>query len=297
MRLQRLLREPLLHFLVLGALLFGLYGWLNRDALRSPAEVVVDRAQVQALATQFQRVWQRQPTADELRGLVDHWVREEIIFREGVAGGMERDDEVVRRRVIQKMSFMTDGMAADVPSDADLQAWLRLHGDRYRLPSRYTLQQAYFDPARHGSRLDADIEAATLALRRNPQARVGDPTLLPTALADASSDDLARTFGERFAAEVADMPDGSWAGPIVSGFGLHLVRIDSRTPGRLPQLAQVRAAVERDLLSERSREAADAFYQGLRKRYTVKMEVELDTFDGAASNPRGGKAATATRTQ
>ncbi|HEY5802819.1 MAG TPA: peptidylprolyl isomerase [Lysobacter sp.] len=295
--IRRLLREPLLHFLVLGALLFALYGWLNRDALRSPDEVVVDRGQVQALVTQFERVWQRQPTSDELRGLVDHWVREEIIFREGVAAGMERDDEVVRRRVIQKMAFMTDGMAADVPSDADLQAWLRQHGDRYRLPPRYTLQQAYFDPGRHGNRLDADIEAATLALKRDPRARVGDPTLLPTTLDDASSDDLARTFGQRFAAEVADMPDGNWAGPIVSGFGLHLVRIDSRTPGRLPQLAEVRAAVERDLLSERSREAADEFYQGLRKRYTVKMKVELDSFDGASTAPRDSKTDTTADTR
>ena len=166
---------------------------------------------------------------------------------------MERDDEVVRRRVVQKMTFLTDGMAADVPSDADLQAWLRQHGDRYRLPPRYTLRQAYFDPGRHGDGLDADIEAATLALKRDPKAKVGDPTLLPTTLDDASSDDLARTFGQRFADEVADMPDGNWAGPIVSGFGLHLVRIDSRTPGRLPQLADVRAAPSSATCSVRDR--------------------------------------------
>ncbi len=280
--MRRILREPLLHFLVLGALLFALYGWINRDALQAPDEVVVDRARVQALAAQFERVWQRAPTTEELRGLVDHWVREEIIYREGVAAGMEREDDVVRRRVVQKMTFMTDGMAADVPSEAELQAWLDEHADRYRLPSRYRLRQVYFDPARRGDRLDRDIEAALLALQRDPQAKAGHPTLLPATLDDASTDDLARTFGQRFADALAPLPEGRWVGPVVSGFGLHLVRIDSRTPGRPAHLSEVRGGVERDLLGARSRAAADEFYRALRERYTVKMDVDLTRYNARA---------------
>ena len=131
--MRRLLAEPLLHFLFLGALLFVLYGWLNRDGLRPNDEVVVDQARVEALAARFERAWQRPPSRNELQGLVDNWIREEIIYREGLSEGMDRDDEVVRRRVVQKMSSLAEGMAADVPSEADLQRWLREHPDDYRV--------------------------------------------------------------------------------------------------------------------------------------------------------------------
>ncbi len=296
--MRRLLREPLFHFLVLGALLFVLYGWADRDAFQAPDEVVVDQARVDALATQFERVWQRQPNKAELQGLVDHWVREEIIFREGLSAGMERDDEVVRRRVVQKMSFLTDGMAADVPSEADLQAWLRDHADDYRVAPVYTLQQVYFDPARHGDGLDSAIAAATAALRRNPQARVGDPSMLPTTLNQTSADEVTRAFGQHFTDALVQLPDGRWSGPVVSGFGVHLVRIDMRTPGRVPALTEVRQAVERDLLNARSRQASEEFYQALRKRYTVKIEADLTRAGNASSaTSRAGNAATSAATQ
>ena len=296
--MHRLLREPLLHFLILGALLFALYGWLNRNALQSPDEVVVDQARVEALATQFERAWQRPPTRAELQGLVDHWAREEIIYREGLAAGMERDDDVVRRRVVQKMSFLTDGMAADVPSEADLQAWLQGHEDDYRVAATYTLDQVYFDPRRHGDTLDRVVARAAEALERDPKAKVGDPTLLPAMLDRASADEVARTFGRRFADALASLPDGRWSGPVASGFGVHLVRIQTRIPGRVPQLAEVRAAVERDLLNARSREASEAFYQELRKRYTIRMEANLDRVgDGTSAASRPGNAAATTGPQ
>lgn len=291
--MQRLLREPLLHFLILGALLFALYGWVNRDGLRSPEEVVVDQARVDALATQFQRVWQRTPTREELQGLIDSWVREEIIYREGVAAGMERGDEVVRRRVVQKMDFMTEGMAADVPKEAELQTWLRDHPDEYRIPARYTLLQVYFDPARHGERLDRDIAAALKALRQDPRAPVGDLTMLPATMADASSGDVARAFGQPFADALGELPLRRWSGPLVSGYGLHLVRIDARTPARTPTLAEVRKDVERDLLNARSRQAGEDFYDELRERYKVKIEADLDRTGQMGSTGAPSSAAVA----
>ncbi len=290
--MQRLLREPLIHFLILSVLLFALYGWLNRNALQAPDEVVVEQSRVAALRTQFARVWQRQPTRDELQGLIDAWVRDEIIYRQGLAAGMERDDEVVRRRVVQKMLFMIDGMAADVPSEADLQDWLAKHPDSYRVAPGYTLQQIYFDPARHRDRLDGTIAAAIAELKRNPQARFGDPTQLPSTLDQVPADLVARDFGKSFADALAQLPDGRWVGPVVSGFGVHLVRIDERTPGRVPALVEVRQAVERDLLSAQSRQASDEYYQVARKRYAVKVEADLDrvsTDAPAASGP--GQAA------
>ncbi|WP_342315628.1 peptidylprolyl isomerase [Lysobacter sp. FW306-1B-D06B] len=283
--MRRLLREPLLHFLILGALLFAIYGWLNRGLSLTRDEVRVDQSRVQLLVTQFERTWQRPPTREELQGLVDDWVRNEILYREGLAQGLDRNDEIVRRRVVQKVTSLTDGMAADVPSQTDLQAWLRDHRDDYRVAASYTFQQIYFDPARHGDALASVIESAAAALRRDPNAPVGDPTLLPAVMRQADTGEVARTFGTDFANALAPLPEGRWAGPVPSGFGLHLVRIQARTPGRVPALAEVREAVERDLLHARSRQAAEAYYDSLRKRYTVKMEADLDRAGAVKATP------------
>jgi hypothetical protein len=269
--MRRLIREPLLHFFVLGALLFVLYASVNRDALRSPDEIVVDQARVDGLALQFERVWRRKVTREELEGLVDTWVREEIIYREGRAAGLDRDDDVVRRRVVQKMTFIAEGMATEVPSDAELDAWLRTHPELYRVPPAYTLRHVYFDPERHGPSLEADIAAAASALRLDPDAAVGDATLLPRTLSDASAEDIARTFGEDFADALHQAPADRWSEPIRSAYGVHLVRISARRPSRDPVLSEVRAAVERDLLSDRSRKATEDFYRVIRERYTVRF--------------------------
>ena len=283
--MKRLLREPLLHFLVLGALLFVLYGWINRNTLQVPDVVVVDQARVDALAARFQRVWQREPSPDELRGMADQWVRDEILYREGVAAGMERDDEVVRRRVVQKLTFLNEGMAVEVPTEADLQAWLRAHPDDYRLAPRYAFRQVYFDPARHDDSLARDIAQARASLQRDATASVGDVAMLPSALRDAASDEVSRTFGSQFTQSLPSIPDRRWSDPVASDFGVHLVWIDSRTPARMPSLAEVRRDVERDLLAERTRKAGEAFYDTLRKRYTVKFEADLGDTAGQARAP------------
>jgi hypothetical protein len=274
-RMQRLLREPLLHFLVLGALLFVLYGWINRHAMQAPDAVVVDQARVDALAARFQRLWQREPSPVELRGMVDQWVREEILYREGVAVGMERDDDVVRRRVVQKLTFLNEGIAVEVPTEAELQAWLRAHPDDYRLAPRYAFRQVYFDPTRHGDSLARDIAQAQASLQRDAHANVGDVAMLPSTLRDTAADEVARTFGSQFAQSLASIPDGRWSDPVASDYGVHLVWIDSRTPARMPALAQVRRDVERDLLADRKRNANEALYDALRKRYTVKIDADL----------------------
>ncbi len=283
------LREPLLHFFLLGGLLFVLYGALNRDALRAPDEIVVDQARMDALQAVFERTWQRPPNAAELRDLVDGWIREEILYREGVAAGLDQDDTVVRRRVVQKMQFMSEGMATAVaPDGAELDAWLQSHADAYRLSPRYTLEQVYFDPRRHGEDLQARIDTALAALRDGRGRDVGDTTLLPKRMEGASAEEYQRIFGGGFAEGLAALPEGEWAGPVASGYGRHLVRIESRTPGRMPTLAEVRPQVERDLTRARSDEVAETLYQGLRARYTVVLEDGVQLPEGAPDSGRQG---------
>lgn len=286
MTLKRWLTEPLVHFFLLGAALFALYGWLNRDGFESPDEIVVDTARVDALAAQFERTWQRPPTADELAGLVDNWVREEILYREGLALGLEENDPVLRRRIAQKVEFMSEAFVDDELTDAELEAYLADNIEAYEIEPRYTFRQRYFDPGRRGDDLDQELDQAIEKLRQSTDAPVGDPTLLPPRLANASTSEIRRTFGSDFADALAEVPVGQWSGPVRSGYGVHVVRVDEAVPGRAPSLEEVRPAVERDLLARRTEAAREKFYDMLRERYTVRFADDLSV----AVNADGSRA-------
>lgn len=269
--MRRLSREPLLHFFVLGAALFALYGWLNRGIPDSPTEIFVSRGQVQSLQAQFERVWQRAATPEELQKLVDNWVREEVFYREGLAMGFDRDDPVVRRRIGQKLEFMIDSATPAVPGDAELQAWMDAHPASYQVEPVFSFQQVYFDPERHGATLDRTMLDARRSLASgHPVA--GDSTLLPESMQTAPLSEVQQVFGNSFAATISALPVAGWQGPVTSGFGLHLVRLSESVPGHQATLAQVRAQVERDLLSARARQASDDIYRKLRANYRVRVE-------------------------
>jgi PPIC-type PPIASE domain len=270
-RWRRLLREPLLHFLLLGALLFGAYGWLHRGLLSSPAEIVVTRGQLEALQAQFARTWKRPPTAQEVDGLVDDWLHEEVLYREGVAMGLDRDDPLVRRRVGQKVEFIGEGPPQAVPTDAELQAWLDAHADRYPIEPRYSLRQVYFDPARHGDGLESDIAAARRTLEAG-KAVSSDSTMLPAAIEDVSASEVARVFGKEFAETLEALAVGGWQGPVRSGLGLHLVQVRSAKSARRATVDEVRGALTRDLLQARVQQANRVFYDKLRAKYVVRID-------------------------
>lgn len=271
--MRRLLREPLVHFLGLGVLLFLLYGWLQDGVLNSPEEIVVSRGQLQSLQMQFERVWQRPPTTEEMQRLVDGWVREEVFYREGLAAGLERDDPIVRRRVGQKIEFMMDVAPQAAPTDAELQAWLNSHSADYAIEPRYSLRQVYFDPARHEGELD-DVVAAALRGLIGGKSVEGDSTLLPATLEEATASDVERQFGAQFAVALKGMSVGEWQGPLQSGFGLHLVELRESEPERPATLEEARRAVERDWLEARTDAAKKAYYEKLRAKYEVRVDSE-----------------------
>jgi hypothetical protein len=277
---RRVLREPLLHFFVLGVALFALHGWLNRGALIAPGEIFVSRGLVSSLQSQFERVWQRAATPAELQHLVDTWVREEIFYREGLAMGLDRDDPVVRRRVGQKVQFIVESVAPAPPQTAELQAWLDAHPDNYAIEPRYSLRQVYFDPQRHGTSLERDIESARRNLARGAN-EAGDSTLLPFELRNSAHSDVEREFGREFTAALKNLPLGAWQGPLRSAYGLHLVQLSERSDAHVPPLQQVRAAVERDLLQARASQANEAVYDRLRANYRVRVESAAAPADPA----------------
>jgi len=269
-------REPLLHFFFLGLLLFLLYRLVAGPAGPAAEEIVVDQARLESLVANFEKTWRRAPTEDELQNLVDAWVREEILYREGVAVGFDLNDPVIRRRVAQKMSFVADGMVPENPSDAELQDWLTNNLADYSIPATYSLRQVYIDPQRHADDLDTVLDETLGALQRGADpASLGDSTLLLSEVSSASSNDVARIFGSVFVESLADIAVGEWAGPVRSGYGLHYVKISEYAPPRKPELPDVRAAVERDLLNDKAERINESFYESLRGRYTVRIEAEL----------------------
>jgi hypothetical protein len=286
--MSRLIREPLFHFLVLGALLFAIYGVLTRHAI-APNRIVVDQTQVDALVNQHKRMWQRRPTAQELQALVDHWVEEEILYREGLASGLDKGDPVVRNRVVQKMRLMSEDLATYVPTDAELQDWMKKHVETYRISPSYSLHQVYFDPQRHGQALNKTVQNALAVLNKGREV-AGDSTLLPSKLDGARYDEVRGTFGQDFANAIGSLPERQWRGPVRSGYGLHLVRIESRVAGRAATLTEVRQAVVRDFMKERTDKIVEAYFEGARQHYIVETNVKLPRAAPSAGTALPGKS-------
>jgi hypothetical protein len=275
--IRRLLREPLLHFLLIGAALFLLYGALNRGRSDAPREIVISEARVAAIAENFATVWMRPPTAVELKGLIDDYVAEEIYYREAVAMGLDQDDTVIRRRLRQKMEFISEGVADSVePTEAQLQQYLVQNAGKFAQPAELSFRQVYLSTERRGDTVRADAEKllAELQAGRGPAdpAEAGDATLLPATMETASPQAIANAFGQAFARQVDEMPVGQWSGPIESAFGLHLVRVDERVVGNPPTLDEIRPIVLREWQAQERRRQNQSFLATLRDKYQIRVE-------------------------
>jgi hypothetical protein len=276
--MKAILKEPLLHFLLLGAALFIGYSLVNRSGgSREPGEIVVSLGRVEHLAAGFATTRQRPPTDAELKGLIDDWVREEIATREAMALGLDKDDSVIRRRLRQKLEFVSDDLAAEIePTDADLDAYLQAHPNSFRIEPRFTFTQVYFDPTKHGDNLARDTARVLAHLQSAASAAdtsaLGDSLLLERTFQATPRSEVGKQFGESFAAALDALAPGQWHGPIESGYGVHLVLVSERTAERLPALAEARDAVRREWTNVRRQEGNGRFYQELLKRYTVTIE-------------------------
>lgn len=242
-----------------------------------PEEIVVSTGRVEHLAATYARTWQRQPTEAELKGLIDDWVREEIANREAIALGLDKDDTVIRRRLRQKLEFMSEDVAAlSAPTDAELSAFLDAHPEMFRLEPRYTFSQVYLDPQLHGDKLARDaariLAQLSAAGAQADISTLGDSLLLEQNYRSVSRREVAVQFGEDFATRLDGVAPGTWQGPIQSGYGVHLVLVIERTDGRAPELAAVRDDVRREWENTRRLENNREVYENLLERYTVVIE-------------------------
>ncbi len=283
---KKLLHEPLVHFLAIGAGLFLLNALLGGSSATKSGQnanrIVVSQGQVEHLTAQFARTWQRPPTEAEVKGLIDEYVLDEISYREALALGLDRDDPTIRRRLRLKLETLNEDIAAAVPpSDEQLQEFLEKHPDSFRREPQVAFRQVFLNADRRGRKADEDAQNLLAQLRAaGPDAEIaglGDPLMMFSHDLPLSPDwEIQRLFGKEFAANVFELAPGRWEGPVRSGYGLHLVLVREKAPGHLPELSEVRADVEREWLFARKKEMQEAMHKKLLERYTVVVEQPPD---------------------
>jgi len=272
--LSRLIREPLVHFLAIGALLFGVYSLINPDAGGDQERlIVVDDAVVDRLVQGFTRQWRRPPDENELDGLIQEHLREEILYREALAMGLDQDDTIIRRRLAQKMEFLAEDLATAVaPTDDELRAFYAEHSDEFAEPARLSFAHVFINPDKRGASTAADAELMLNELQAagtvDPGER-GDAFLMQSSYQFITQRDAAQLFGKAFAESLFQLPEGGWQGPIESGFGLHLVRVSEREDLRIPEFEEVAEQVRNEFEYQRRREANEAVLEGMKARYEI----------------------------
>ena len=278
MRIRTLFAEPMLHFLLIGVALFAAYQW------RAPVDsagraIVITQGVVDHLVTQQVAARGREPSAAELNHLIESYVHDEILYREGVKLGLDRDDLVVKRRVRQKIELIAEEDASTrAPTDADLSAYLAAHPARFVQPAALTFDQVFLGPSTAGPAVVHAVAVTGEALRNGiDHQKLGKPTLLPPRMTKTPADLVARDFGDAFAAALVKAPVGEWVGPIDSSFGTHYVRVSERTPAVNPPLGAVRDHVVREWENERRLRARTDAYAMMRSGYEVRIEAKPPT--------------------
>jgi parvulin-like peptidyl-prolyl isomerase len=288
---QHWLREPLLHFLLLGVALFAVSAYLNRGPGGgvSSTQILLSLDDLRQLEMSFEAQWQRPPTPDEFSRLVENKVQEEVLYREALAIGLDKDDTIVKRRMAQKMQFLAEDVAAaHEPTTDELKAWFEQNTAKFALPSRFSFRHLYFSPDRRGARARDDAAQALAQLAGQVEdaalaASLADPFMFQDYYRDRAPEYLGKEFGPQFAHAVEQLSPGSWQGPIESGFGWHLVYVDTVIPGSIPAFEEIEPDVKTAWLGDQKARAWEKAYKDMRAKYTVLLPAP--PADGSAPAP------------
>lgn len=289
--MRKLLREPLLHFMLLGFGLFLLHGWMAGSAGWAGKSIVITQGRIEQLTAGFARMNQRVPVASEVETLIDDAIREEIFYREAKALGLDQDDTIVRRRLRQKLEFVSEDVASvPEPTDVQLRDYLQAHPEKFRSETRYSLSQVYLNPQQHGQRLAGRMQVLLAQLQRvgatADASKHGDALLLEHRFQNVTASELVRLFGTEFETALRALPTREWLGPVPSGYGVHLVFVDKRDEGQAAALEHVRDEVRLEWVRDQREQANERFYTDLRKRYKVTVERLTANGDALAAGMR-----------
>jgi len=272
--MRRFLKDPLVHFLLIGASLFVLSAWRGERIRGGRERIVVTADQVAQVRDAAEVLKGRAPTDEELAALIEPTIRDEVLYREALALKLDVNDDEVRRRLVDKMSYLTQDTADPAPSsDAELRRFYDESSARFERPELATFDQVFFSPAERGDSVDAVAKAGLAALRsgRSPD-EVGDHTPLRGIYENAPRDQVEVLFGDAVAEALFTMPPGDWTGPFKSDFGLHAVRLRARSARRLPPFDEIRDQVAAEFAADRRRERNEAEYRRMRAHYDVVVE-------------------------
>jgi len=275
----KLLREPLVHFLFIGAAIYLLYGAFAEPVPEEDDKtIVVSAGEIEWMQTAWQKRWNRPPTAQEFDGLIQQYIRETVLYREALTMGLNQHDQVIRRRLAQKLEFLAkDLVALTPPTDEELQTYFDTHRDRYQEPARYTFTQVFIDPDKRGDTTLDDARAikATLIAQGDVienAGALGDDFMLQNYYPQKEQAEIQKLFGSGFAESLVDLSPGQWHGPVLSGYGTHLVYVSNISEPPPPVFAEVRERVVQDWTTEKGEELNEKFYANLRDRYTIVIE-------------------------
>ena len=280
----RLMRDPLVHFALIGALLFSLSLLFPKNDWDDTPTIRVSQNRIDHLAAVFSRSWQRAPTVQELQGLVENHIREEVLYRAALDLGLDRDDTVIRRRLRLKMEFLARELVDAIdPQEETLQQFFADNANRYRLPAQFSFRQIYFNTDERLAARD-DAREALEQLRGGETAEnLGDSNLLPNRYREESAARVDQVFGGGFASQLSELPRGQWAGPVTSAYGEHLILIDHYQPSRPADFTAVRQTVLRDWQVQEQEKVLQKQYEDLRAKYQVRIEGNIeDKIDGSA---------------
>jgi parvulin-like peptidyl-prolyl isomerase len=275
--LKQWLREPLLHFLLIGALLFIIFGLKNDGISDQSKRIVFTQDDIHRLSLLWEKQRQRPPTQTELEGLIEQQIREQVMYREALAMGLDKNDSIVRRRLAQKIEFISSDLAAQIePSEADLAEYLAIHPEQFEIPGRISFIQIYLSTDKRGA--DAEQDAKRLLAKLASVVHdtdimtFGDPFMFGQKHEQLTESEISRLFGKDFASRIFSLPVGRWQGPVRSAFGLHLLQIKNKTAPSRAELATVRDKVRGAWINQQRKIIDDAFYNSLRDQYEIIIE-------------------------
>ena len=288
--IKHILREPLTHFVLIGALFFVIY-YLNQQPQNRPAnQIVVTAEHLAQMQAQFKRTWMRSPTEEELKGLIDSFVEDEIYYREALAMGLDQNDPQVRRRMRMKLQFILEDFSdVLVADDQALTTFMESNDEMFRQDPRFSFYQVYINPARHPDPEDEAERLLDLLIGGSQPDLLGDSTMLNHNYQSLRTRDIARSFGREFADNITALTPGNWSGPVQSRLGLHLVFIYDFQQGRQPGLDEIRPLVEREYMVQRREEIQKQASRALREKYEVVLTSPLSDETAIQSTPAAGR--------
>jgi hypothetical protein len=257
--------------------MFILAGILGNSGSTGTNEIVINEAQVQRLIDSWSAVWRRPPTEQELTGLIDDFITEEVLYREALAIGLENDDQIIRRRLRQKMEFISEDLSSQLePTEQELREYLEANRDYFEIEPKLTFAHIYLNPDKIEGNLEKSVQK--LASRLSPDSArtpssFGDPFPLPYQYQEESHSEITKTFGIEFSDALLEIEPGKWVGPISSGYGYHLVFLTERQESRFPELEEVKDIVKREWLMSRRREINQEFINRLRGKYSISLDL------------------------